>query len=715
MKKIKGYEIIIFTSAIILLISYVWVKEFFDLSYFFVEKLNVDSIIIENIMKSTFLLLILTFYIVVYKHYKNSMSEKDILLQSLFNNTADSILIVENSKIVNCNNNSIILLKATTKNQIIGKNIYDFISTNLVSFDSSKSSETKLSSITNLDDSTNELIITISNFNFKKNKFTQILIHNDSLINSIYKLRENQENTITSISKLSNTGLFCWDSSCDLFTYNETFSNITGFTGSKFSEFIESPKLHPNDYLPLKRWFEQCLDVKNCEFIFKFKWKNNEEFWQKYLLKSNTVLENNNVKLFGIITIFNVEDDTETENLLLENNAKAGSFKYDFNNKIFFDISSKAKDILNLSPNETTLNIDELYSRININEFNNTYFEHKNLNNDTLSERIFSITSTGLKVKTIVSSNKNNNKYYDYGLIIDINDSWQKENELYKTSFAVDKSPEEIFFTDLSGNIIYANKVARKSFGISYADYNKKTIMDFNNKIDTKWWLQVFIPQLKINQKYSYETYIKTSLNIENKFVEVQNNLISYNDQEYICSFVRDISSRAKFENELKFIATHDQLSQILNRNGVYENMQNIFNSEKFAVIMIDLDDFKPVNDTYGHEAGDLVISTLAKRLKTNSPFNSIVGRLSGDEFIVIIPNYGDMENLDEIIRKIYTSITYKYIISQGVCKIDASMGISLYPENGSSRSELFRKADKAMYSVKTNGKGGYTLYSNLL
>jgi len=140
-----------------------------------------------------------------------------------------------------------------------------------------------------------------------------------------------------------------------------------------------------------------------------------------------------------------------------------------------------------------------------------------------------------------------------------------------------------------------------------------------------------------------------------------------------------------------------------------------MFTKESFAVVIIDLDNFKPVNDTFGHLAGDLVISTLAKRLEASSPSDSLVGRLSGDEFIVIIPEYGNSKNLENIIIKIHKSITRKYVISQGVCTIGASIGISLYPENGQSRNELFRKADEAMYSVKKSGKNGYLIYSNLL
>jgi diguanylate cyclase (GGDEF)-like protein/PAS domain S-box-containing protein len=341
---------------------------------------------------------------------------------------------------------------------------------------------------------------------------------------------------------------------------------------------------------------------------------------------------------------------------------------------------------------------------------------NKELDNEFYSEeRIYTLKDDEKKVKLLQISDNDDNNRYDNCLIFDITDSWQKEDELYKTSFAVNKSPEEIYFTDTEGYVIYANDAARKSFGISVHDYNNKKIMDFNSNIDNRWWNQILLPNINRNRIFSFESFIKSSRNSTIKYIEIQNNLISNKDHQYICSFIRDITSRKKFEKELKYVATHDQLSKIYNRNGIYENMQDMFKKAQFAVIMIDLDDFKPVNDTYGHDAGDMVIATLAKRLNTSGPLGSLAGRLSGDEFILVIPDYGEIDTLEEIIKEIYHSITRKYIISQGVCKVDASLGISLYPEDGSSRTELFRKADEAMYSVKTSGKSGYAMYSNML
>jgi diguanylate cyclase (GGDEF)-like protein/PAS domain S-box-containing protein len=395
----------------------------------------------------------------------------------------------------------------------------------------------------------------------------------------------------------------------------------------------------------------------------------------------------------------------------LEKFSSTGSFKYDLSKNIFYNLSDESYSMMELDTSQDKFSLTEISILFNCDNCISIPSETKSFGFLKTEERILTKKYDNKKIKMVFIYAPKEEKNCLYGLFIDISDEWIKEKEFYFTSFAVDKSSEEIYFTDLNGYIIYANQTARKSYNISLYDYNKKKIMDFDTNIDRNWWYHILLPKLNQSSTYTYETHIKTSMNSSLKFLEVHCSLISNNNEKYICSFARDITSRKKFEKDLKHIATHDQLSKIYNRHGIYENMQEMFKKDKFAVIIIDLDNFKPVNDTYGHEAGDIIIATLAQRLKSSSPYGSIVGRMSGDEFIIIIPEYGDLNNLENSIKEIYNSITKKYIIPHGVCQIGASMGISLYPENGSSRTELFRKADEAMYSVKTGGKNNYTFY----
>lgn len=650
------------------------------------------------------ILIIISICTVGFWSYRKRILEKNDIIVNFFNNTDEAIIIVNKNLILNCNNKAMKILKAYNINDLKGKNINEFINTNLISFNSKNNWETKYVNVSTLDGEYIKSLVSITWFFSNKKKLLQINIHDNKLISSINRLSNDEENLLSFISQETNIGFFNWNINTDCFKSNNVFQNLTSSFYVNSEDFMNSSKLHPEDRILLKNEMNYCMLKENYDFTLKLRLANEENEWKWHTLKAkHSNIESIN-HIMGILTHFNDYNSSDYKYNLLENQANIGSMKFDRQNKIYQDFSQKSIKILNIDTG--TLFMEE---NIFYNLFNYNYSEHED------EEKIFTLIKENRKIKLLHVRDKESNNRYDNCLIFDITDSWQKEEELYKTSFAVNKSPEEIYFTDTEGYIIYANASARKTFGISVLDYNVRKIMDFNTNIDSRWWNQMLLPNINKDKIFSFESSLKSSRMSSIKYLEIQNNLISNRENQYICSFVRDISSRKKFEEDLKHLASHDQLSKIYNRTGIYENMQKMFIKEKFAVIMIDLDNFKPVNDTYGHDAGDMIIATLAKRLSTSGPYNSIAGRLSGDEFIMIVPNYGSNENLEEIIKGVYHSITQKYIISQGVCKVDASIGISLYPEDGSSRLELFRKADEAMYYVKTRGKSGYTFYNNII
>jgi diguanylate cyclase (GGDEF)-like protein/PAS domain S-box-containing protein len=704
MRKILTIEKTLFICALALLVSIIWIDQYTNIVDLMIDFFGLNEANGNSIISTGVIVIILAVYLIGFRFYKKNVIEKDDILINFFDNTDDAIIIVKNNIISNVNNKAVEILKAGNFGKLKGKNIHEFITTNLVAFDTKSKRETKYAHISTIDGEYMESLISITNFISDKKKLTQIKIHDNKLISSINNISNDEENLLTFISKETNIGFFNWDIDSDYFTYNKVFQDLTSSSFVKPKDFINSSKLHPEDSVLLRNEMKYCESNEDYSFTLKFRLEEKENKWKWYTLKAKHSNTEDMNHIMGIITDFHDYNSSDYKYNLLENHANIGSMKFDRQNKLYQNFSLEALKILNMNDNTLIMEEKTLMSLF------------KPTENDLDSEeRIYTLINANKKVKLLQISDKEDNNRYDNCLVFDITDSWQKEDELYKTSFAVNKSLEEIYFTDTEGYVIYANDAARKSFGISVHDYNNKKIMDFNTNIDNRWWNQILLPNINRNRIFSFESFIKSSRNSSIKYIEIQNNLISNKNHQYICSFVRDITSRKKFEKELKHVATHDQLSKIYNRNGIYENMQDMFKKDQFAVLMIDLDDFKPVNDTYGHDAGDMVIATLAKRLSTSGPHGSLAGRLSGDEFILVIPDYGDIETLEEIIKEVYHSITMKYIISQGVCKVGASMGISLYPEDGSSRTELFRKADEAMYSVKTRGKSGYAMYSNML
>lgn len=165
--------------------------------------------------------------------------------------------------------------------------------------------------------------------------------------------------------------------------------------------------------------------------------------------------------------------------------------------------------------------------------------------------------------------------------------------------------------------------------------------------------------------------------------------------------------------------ALHDSLTGLPNRNLFNDRVNSILqlakrNGERFAVMFLDLDGFKEINDSFGHEAGDLILQNIAKRLKLLLRNSDTLARLGGDEFLLLFPGIKSRADVITIATKIKNDFTQAYSFQENEVYLSASMGISIYPEDGDDARTLIRNADIAMYSVKSKGKNGFCFFSDL-
>lgn len=163
----------------------------------------------------------------------------------------------------------------------------------------------------------------------------------------------------------------------------------------------------------------------------------------------------------------------------------------------------------------------------------------------------------------------------------------------------------------------------------------------------------------------------------------------------------------------------HDPLTGLPNRNLFNERVNSILplakrNGRMFAVMFLDLDGFKEINDSFGHEIGDLLLKNITKRLKLLLRSSDTLARLGGDEFLLLFPDIKRRTDVITIADKIKNDFTQVYSVLGKEIYITASMGISIYPEDGEDARTLIRKADLAMYSVKRQGKNDFLLWSEL-
>ncbi len=199
--------------------------------------------------------------------------------------------------------------------------------------------------------------------------------------------------------------------------------------------------------------------------------------------------------------------------------------------------------------------------------------------------------------------------------------------------------------------------------------------------------------------------------------VDLNANLISYGDHQVICMVIRDISERKRFQGELMHMAHHDALTGLPNRTLFFDRLrQALFKKDRsgkmLAVIYLDLDQFKFVNDTLGHHTGDLLLKDVANRLRGVIRKADTVSRLGGDEFIIIIDDIATHANLILVVDKIRHVFGTPFSLDMHEIFVTASIGVTLYPSDGDSAEKLMKNADTAMYHAKERGRNNYEFFS---
>ena len=178
-----------------------------------------------------------------------------------------------------------------------------------------------------------------------------------------------------------------------------------------------------------------------------------------------------------------------------------------------------------------------------------------------------------------------------------------------------------------------------------------------------------------------------------------------------------DLTEKRRSAENASRLAHYDSLTGLANRHQMSQTLEKILGARNIehrhcAVLLLDLDRFKQVNDTLGHPAGDALLKQVAQRLERTVDNKGRVGRLGGDEFEVILPGRNALDDLAELARRIIESLTHPYSIDGHRVVIGVSVGIALAPENGSTSEEVIRNADLALYAAKDAGRGRHHFYA---
>lgn len=177
-----------------------------------------------------------------------------------------------------------------------------------------------------------------------------------------------------------------------------------------------------------------------------------------------------------------------------------------------------------------------------------------------------------------------------------------------------------------------------------------------------------------------------------------------------------DITSRKKAEEKLRFRADHDALTGLPNRSLFSDRLQTAMakahrHGDRFALMLVDLDRFKGVNDRFGHLAGDALLVEVARRLRDCVRGSDTVARLGGDEFAVVLDEVDGFDDAREVAERICVDMARPFELPEGTAEIGASVGIALGPDGSADAEELIRRADAALYSVKRGTRGTFRFF----
>ena len=293
----------------------------------------------------------------------------------------------------------------------------------------------------------------------------------------------------------------------------------------------------------------------------------------------------------------------------------------------------------------------------------------------------------------------------------------RQSEERYRT--IIEAMEEWYFETDLTGNITYFNDIFANIVGHSQKDI---TGLDFRSFIKkegadslSRLFNQVFKTG-KATKNFPYE-FIGT----DGTVTSAEFSIFPKMDKEgEVCGFrgvAHDITERKQAEEKIQYMATHDALTGLPNRLMFSQMLNHAIQSAKrnqrqFAILFIDLDRFKTINDTLGHEAGDQLLQEIGARLKQTLRAADLAARLGGDEFIILIEDISDVNHAATVAHKIITSIINPLTLMGQECRVTASIGISIYPKDAEDEQSLMKNADLAMYLAKEEGKNNYQFYS---
>jgi diguanylate cyclase (GGDEF)-like protein/PAS domain S-box-containing protein len=296
------------------------------------------------------------------------------------------------------------------------------------------------------------------------------------------------------------------------------------------------------------------------------------------------------------------------------------------------------------------------------------------------------------------------------------------ENEV--ANMTLDSIGEAVIRTDLQGNITYLNRVAEKMTGWSREEAQGRPVADVLRLIDGASRAPVgsalgFATEGKAaSSMTSCKNCILVRRDGSEVGIESSSTPIREHDESVTGAIVafRDVSAARAKSLEMSHLAQHDVLTDLPNRALFNDRLAQAIalaerQGKQLAVMFVDLDHFKKINDSLGHDVGDKLLRSVAGRLKACVRRSDTISRLGGDEFVVLLSQVEHAEDAAISARKTLRALTAPHIIDSKSLDISVSIGVSTYPIDGQDAESLINRADNAMYEAKQRGRNNYQFF----
>ena len=273
---------------------------------------------------------------------------------------------------------------------------------------------------------------------------------------------------------------------------------------------------------------------------------------------------------------------------------------------------------------------------------------------------------------------------------------------------------------DVSGSIVdfkfnYINPNAERRLGVPRQTLYGKVLTEVRPFMVKSGLIHKYREVVRTGIPYTCEVFIDDDM-IKSTWLNVQ--VVRLGNGIAITS--RDVTEHRRRSDHVNYLAHHDHLTGLANRTLLYDRLrQAIFRAQNYAhrvaVFLVDIDRFKQINDSLGHADGDVLLATVGQRLLSSVRESDTVARMGGDEFVIVMPEFGSIQDVERCGAQILHSASHPVEVSRRKVAMTLSVGASVFPEDGRTAEDLLRAADAAMYSVKDSGRNSFSRFDQAM